>query len=86
MRCARLADHRQAGALRRHVDEGTDEVPEAIAAYAAAEGAGAVAISARVEAELAELDAAEASAMRSELASARRGSCVSCAAPSRCWT
>jgi ribosome-binding ATPase len=56
-----------------NVDEGTDEVPEAIAAYAAAEGAGAVAISARVEAELAELDAAEASAMRSELAVGEAG-------------
>jgi ribosome-binding ATPase YchF (GTP1/OBG family) len=56
-----------------NVDEGTDEVPEAIAASAAAEGAGAVAISARVEAELAELDAAEASAMRSELAVGEAG-------------
>jgi ribosome-binding ATPase YchF (GTP1/OBG family) len=56
-----------------NVDEGTDDVPEAIAAYAAAEGAGAVAISARVEAELAELDAAEASAMRGELAVGEAG-------------
>jgi ribosome-binding ATPase len=56
-----------------NVDEGADEVPEAIAAYAAAEGAGAVAISARVEAELAELDAAEASAMRGELAVGEAG-------------
>ena len=50
-----------------NVDEGTDEVPEAIAAYAAAQGAGAVAISARLEAELGELDAGEASAMRGDL-------------------
>jgi hypothetical protein len=50
-----------------NVDEGTDQVPEAIAAYAAAQGAGAVAISARLEAELGELDAGEASAMRGDL-------------------
>ena len=50
-----------------NVDEGTDEVPGAIAAYAAAQGAGAVAISARLEAELGELDAGEASAMRGDL-------------------
>jgi hypothetical protein len=50
-----------------NVDEGTDEVPEAIAAYAAAQGAGAVALSARLEAELGELDAGEASAMRGDL-------------------
>jgi ribosome-binding ATPase len=50
-----------------NVDEGTDEVPEAIAARAAAQGAGAVAISARLEAELGELDEGEASAMRGEL-------------------
>jgi hypothetical protein len=50
-----------------NVDEGTDEVPEAIAAYAVAQGAGAVAISARLEAELGELDAGEASAMRGDL-------------------
>jgi hypothetical protein len=50
-----------------NVDEGTDEVPAAIAAYAAAQGAGAVAISARLEAELGELEAGEASAMRGDL-------------------
>jgi GTP-binding protein YchF len=50
-----------------NVDEGSDVVPEAIAAYAATQGAGAVAISARLESELAELDAAESSAMRDEL-------------------
>jgi hypothetical protein len=50
-----------------NVDEGTDVVPEAIAAYAAAQGAGAVAISARLESELAELDAPEAAGMREEL-------------------
>jgi ribosome-binding ATPase len=50
-----------------NVDEGSDVVPEAIAAYAAAQGAGAVAVSARIEAELAELEAEEASGMRSEM-------------------
>ena len=39
-----------------NVDEGADEVPEAIAAHARGAGAGAVAISARVESELGELD------------------------------
>ncbi len=47
-----------------NVDEGDAEVPEALAAHAAAVGAGAVAISARIEAELAELDPVEAEEMR----------------------
>jgi GTP-binding protein YchF len=47
-----------------NVDEGADEVPEAIAAHAAAQGAGAVAVSARIESELAELDDEDAAAMR----------------------
>ncbi len=50
-----------------NVDEGADTVPAEIAAYAAAQGARAVAISARVEAELSELDPEEAAAMRAEL-------------------
>ncbi|HEU0316678.1 MAG TPA: redox-regulated ATPase YchF [Solirubrobacteraceae bacterium] len=50
-----------------NVDEGTGEVPPAIAAHAAAQGAGAVAVSARIEAELGELDADEAELMREEL-------------------
>jgi GTP-binding protein YchF len=50
-----------------NVDEGTGEVPEAIAAHAAAQGAVAVAVSARIEAELGELDADEAETMREEL-------------------
>ncbi len=50
-----------------NVDEGDDAVPQAIAAYAASQGAGAVAVSARIEAELAELEAEEASGMRSEM-------------------
>jgi hypothetical protein len=47
-----------------NVDEGDVEVPEGVAAHAAAAGAGAVAISARIEGELAELDPAEAEEMR----------------------
>ena len=50
-----------------NVDEGSDEVPPEVAAHAAAPGAGAVAISARLESELGELDADEAAAMRGEL-------------------
>ena len=50
-----------------NVDEGDDEVPRGVAAHAAAAGRGAVAVSARVEAELGELDADEAAAMREEL-------------------
>jgi GTP-binding protein YchF len=50
-----------------NVDEGSDEVPAVVAAHAEAEGAGAVAVSARVEAELGELDGADAASMRSEL-------------------
>jgi hypothetical protein len=50
-----------------NVDEGSDEVPAAIAAHAAAQGAGAVAVSARIEAELGELDDDEAQAMREGL-------------------
>jgi len=50
-----------------NVDEGDHDVPEAITAHAAAQGAGAVAVSARLEAELAELDETDAAAMRSDL-------------------
>jgi len=50
-----------------NVDEGDDEVPAAVAEHAAANGARAIAVSARLEAELAELDADEAAAMRAEL-------------------
>jgi GTP-binding protein YchF len=50
-----------------NVDEGSDEVPEAVAAYAAAQGAGAVAVSSRIEAELSELEDEDASAMRADL-------------------
>jgi GTP-binding protein YchF len=47
-----------------NVDEGDVEVPEAVLSHANAVGAGAVAVSARIEGELAELDPAEAEEMR----------------------
>ena len=51
-----------------NVDEGTDEVPSAVAEHAAAHGARAVAISSRIEADLAELgDDEEALVMRDEM-------------------
>jgi GTP-binding protein YchF len=56
-----------------NVDEDVATVPEAIAAHAAAADAGAVAISARVEAELGELEPQDAAALRSELGVAESG-------------
>jgi hypothetical protein len=56
-----------------NIEEGTDEVPAEIVEYAAAQGASAVAVSARLEAELAELDPQEAAAMRAELGLAESG-------------
>jgi GTP-binding protein YchF len=50
-----------------NVEEGSHEVPPEIARLAEERGAGAVAVSARLEAELVELDSDEAAAMRSEL-------------------
>ncbi|MEK6278201.1 MAG: redox-regulated ATPase YchF [Actinomycetota bacterium] len=50
-----------------NVDEGDAEVPAGVGERAAAGSAGAIAISARVEAELGELDSAEAEEMRAEL-------------------
>jgi len=50
-----------------NVDEGSDEVPPAIAQHAQAMGAGAVAVSSQIESELAELDDDDAAAMRAEL-------------------
>jgi GTP-binding protein YchF len=47
-----------------NVDEGDAEAPPAVADHAAAIGAGVVAVSARIEGELAELDPAEAAEMR----------------------
>jgi ribosome-binding ATPase len=50
-----------------NVDEGEDEVPPEIQAYAEAQQAVAVPISSRLEAELSELDEEEATTMRDEL-------------------
>jgi ribosome-binding ATPase len=50
-----------------NVDEGSDVVPPAIAEHAAAVGAKAVAVSARLEAELSELTEEDAAAMRADL-------------------
>jgi ribosome-binding ATPase len=47
-----------------NVDEGDAEAPRAVVDHAAAIGAGVVAVSARIETELAELDPAEAEEMR----------------------
>jgi ribosome-binding ATPase len=57
-----------------NVDEGSDEVPEAVAAHAEGAGATAVAISARIESELAELsDPGEAAELRGELGVSESG-------------
>jgi GTP-binding protein YchF len=56
-----------------NVDEGDDAVPAVVAEHAAERGAEAVAISARLEAELSELDEEEAAAMREELGIAESG-------------
>ena len=50
-----------------NVDEGEEEVPAEIAQAAAAQGAIAVAVSSRIEAELSELDDEDAAGMRAEL-------------------
>jgi GTP-binding protein YchF len=50
-----------------NVDEGSEEVPAAVAEHAAAQGAGVVAVSSRIESELAELEEEEAALMRAEL-------------------
>jgi ribosome-binding ATPase YchF (GTP1/OBG family) len=56
-----------------NVDEGDMEVPPEIVAHAAAQDAAAVAVSARLEAELAELDEQEAIAMRADLGLSESG-------------
>ena len=56
-----------------NVDEGSETVPTAVAEHAAAQGAGAVAVSSRIEAELSELDDAEAAEMRAELGVSESG-------------
>ncbi len=50
-----------------NVDEGSDNVPIAIAAHADAIGAGVVSVSSRIESELREMDDDEAAEMRAEL-------------------
>jgi GTP-binding protein YchF len=56
-----------------NVDEGSEVVPAAIAEHAAAQGAGVVAVSSRIEAELAELEDEDAVAMRAELGVSESG-------------
>jgi GTP-binding protein YchF len=56
-----------------NVDEGSAEVPAVVAEHAAAVGAAAVAVSARLEAELGELPQEEAAAMREDLGLAESG-------------
>jgi GTP-binding protein YchF len=56
-----------------NVDDGSDEVPEEVVRYAQSHEAAAVAVSARLEAELAELGSEEAAAMRAELGLSESG-------------
>jgi ribosome-binding ATPase YchF (GTP1/OBG family) len=56
-----------------NVDEGSEEIPSEITAHADVLGARAVAISSRIEAELAELDDDDAAAMREELGVSESG-------------
>jgi GTP-binding protein YchF len=56
-----------------NVDEGEDGVPEEIAAHALGHGAGVVAVSSRLEAELSELEDEEAAVMREELGASESG-------------
>jgi ribosome-binding ATPase len=56
-----------------NVEEGSDEVPPELERYAESHAAAAVAISARLEAELAELDPEEAAAMRADLGLSESG-------------
>ncbi len=56
-----------------NVDEGSEELPAAVAEHAAAQGARAVAVSSRIESELAELEDDDAAAMREELGVSESG-------------
>jgi GTP-binding protein YchF len=56
-----------------NVDEGSEDVPPEIAAHAEAQGAVAVAVSSRLEAELAELEDEDAAAMREDLGVSESG-------------
>ena len=55
------------------VEEGSDQMPAEIASFAASHGAAAVSVSARLEAELAELEPAEAADLRTELGLSESG-------------
>ena len=56
-----------------NVDEGVDDVPPELAEFAATQGAGIVAISSRIEADLSELDDEDAAAMRADLGVSESG-------------
>jgi ribosome-binding ATPase len=56
-----------------NVDEDAAEVPAGVLEHARAQGAAAVAVSARLESELSELDAEDAAAMRTELGMSEPG-------------
>jgi ribosome-binding ATPase len=56
-----------------NVEEGSDEVPPAVLDHARAEGAAAVAVSARLESELSELEDEDAAAMRTDLGLSESG-------------
>jgi ribosome-binding ATPase len=56
-----------------NVDEGATSVPDPVASHAAAAGAAAVAVSARLEGELAELEGPEAEEMRAQLGAGESG-------------
>ena len=56
-----------------NVDEGDEEVPAVVAEHAAAQGAVAVAVSSRLEAELSELDDEDAAAMRADMGGSESG-------------
>ena len=56
-----------------NVDEGSDEIPAAVAEHAKSQGAGVVAISSRIEAELSELDDEDAATMRADLGVSESG-------------
>jgi ribosome-binding ATPase len=56
-----------------NVDEGTEVLPAEIVAHATAQGAGVVAVSSRIESELAELEDDDAAAMRAELGVSESG-------------
>jgi ribosome-binding ATPase len=56
-----------------NVEEGSDEVPAALVEHARSHGAAVVALSARLDAELAELEPSEADAMRADLCLSESG-------------